>query len=191
MPVKPELLNYSVEDLATALLNHPKRGVMGKMTTPEFILGVTGQPSVAIECVITFRGRILLIYREDADFKDWHIPGGLLYKHENFIGGFSRIIRKKTGLLVEQPRCIGVCNYNDPSMDPRHFEGKKYPTHFVGLVYMAEAIVPQDWPQQLTAGELFHFTMLPSKTLKSHRKIIQMAKKAMGNPSFVGIEQEK
>jgi 8-oxo-dGTP diphosphatase len=82
-------------------------------------MGFPNTPALTVDCVIFGPdGRVLLIRRKNAPFKDtFALPGGFVDIGETVEAGCRREVREETGLDVSGLRLIGV--YSDPDRDPR------------------------------------------------------------------------
>ena len=73
---------------------------------------------VTVDVVIETPSGIVLIRRGREPFKGWWaIPGGIVEPHELVEDAAKREIHEETGLLIDEPRLLGV--YSKPDRDPR------------------------------------------------------------------------
>jgi 8-oxo-dGTP diphosphatase len=109
-------------------------------------------PPLATDCVIRDdEGRIVLIRRENAPFKDGYaLPGGFVEIGETVEAACRREVLEETGLAIGTLHLIGV--YSDPRRDPRgHTVSIAYTTLVPGVTQpragsdAAAALWVTDW----------------------------------------------
>jgi 8-oxo-dGTP diphosphatase len=75
-------------------------------------------PSLAVDIIIFFDNKLILIRREKEPFKDrFAIPGGFVEYGETVDNAALREAKEETGLEVKELTLFGV--YSNPDRDPR------------------------------------------------------------------------
>lgn len=85
------------------------------------------QPKLAVDCIISLDGRIVLVRRKNEPH-GWAIPGGFVDYGETLEQAVRREMREETGLELDRLRQFHA--YSDPARDPRW--------HCVSLVFTAQ-----------------------------------------------------
>ena len=85
-------------------------------------------PTLAVDALIIYNEKIVLIKRGDPPYKDqFALPGGLVEIGETVEAAIIREAKEETDLDIEIIRLFGV--YSDPARDPRG--------HTVSMVFIA------------------------------------------------------
>jgi len=105
-----------------------KAGVLGAAlcSVNEFVLEKK-YPLVAVDCIIEFKGGVVLLKRR-FEPKGWAIPGGLVDYGESLKKAVRRETIEETGLYLTELRQFRA--YSNPERDPRH--------HCVSIVFLAK-----------------------------------------------------
>ncbi len=75
-------------------------------------------PALTVDAVWIARGRVLLVRRRRAPFRDfWALPGGFVELRETVEEALARELREETGLVGRASGIVGV--YSGPDRDPR------------------------------------------------------------------------
>ena len=75
-------------------------------------------PALAVDGVLFFRGKVLLVRRDRPPFEgSWALPGGFVELGEPAERAVLRELREETGMRAEVDRLVGF--YSDPGRDPR------------------------------------------------------------------------
>ncbi len=83
-------------------------------------------PSVAVDAIVSFNKRILLIKRLKEPFKDrWAFPGGFVDYGESPLNAVIRELQEETSLQGHSPKLVGV--FGEPNRDPRQ--------HVISIAY--------------------------------------------------------
>jgi len=110
---------------------------MKKLSSEDFRSIIRNTPLVAIDLVVeNSEGNILLGKRENLPAKSyWFVPGGRIYKGENFQAAFQRILKDETGLgkNLENANFLGIFEHIYP--DENYFDDPDYGTHYIVIVY--------------------------------------------------------
>lgn len=85
------------------------------------------QPKLAVDCIVLFNSRVVLIYRKNEP-KGWALPGGFVQYGETVEQAVVREVKEETGLELDDLRQFHV--YSDPNRDPRW--------HCVSIVFVAK-----------------------------------------------------
>lgn len=122
-------------------------------------------PLLAVDAIIMYEGRLVLIKRKNPPYKDmFALPGGAVEIGETVEDATIREAKEETGLDIEIIQLLGV--YSDPKRDPRG--------HTVTISFIAKG------KGNLKAGSdaddigLFDFDDLPDLAF-DHDKIIEDA----------------
>ncbi len=107
---------------------------MAKLHLQDFIQVVRNAPLVAIDLIIENEdGEILLGYRKNNPAKNtWFVPGGRIFKNENFKTALVRIVKDEIG--VENLTCdYKICNVSDHMYDTCFLDDDPYhtKTHYI------------------------------------------------------------
>ncbi|MEM0202955.1 MAG: NUDIX hydrolase [Archaeoglobaceae archaeon] len=93
------------------------------------------RPTLAVDAIIPYNRKIVLIKRKNEPFKDFYaLPGGIVEYGETVENAVLREVEEETGLKGKIHSLVGV--YSDPNRDPRG--------HFVSICFI---VIP-------TGGEL-------------------------------------
>jgi len=87
------------------------------------------QPKLAVDCIIRFGDRVVLIRRRNEPL-GWALPGGFVEYGESVEDAVRREMREETGLELANLRQFHV--YSDPKRDPRG--------HCVSVVFSADGV---------------------------------------------------
>lgn len=124
-------------------------------------------PLLAVDAIIMYEGKLVLIKRKNSPFKDmFALPGGSVEIGETVENATIREAKEETDLDIEIIKLLGV--YSDPKRDPRG--------HTVTISFIANG------KGKLNAGSdagdigLFDFDDLPDLAF-DHSKIIKDARK--------------
>lgn len=128
---------------------------------PVFVALCGSVPMVAVDlAVMPDKDRVLLTYRKDDFYDNWHIPGSILRYKEKPEDAIRRVSRKELSLKIGKPYFIGCYN----NFDARGHE-------FV-LIYAAR---PVGKPK---IGEYFKLKNPPKNLIKEQRREVEYLKKA-------------
>lgn len=120
-------------------------------------------PSLAVDVLILFNDKLVLIKRGREPFKDlFALPGGFVEYGETVENAALREANEETGLDVKELSLLGV--YSDPNRDPRG--------HTVSVVFHGIGLgAPKAGDD---AKELFFFELnsVPDNLSFDHNKII-------------------
>ncbi len=87
-------------------------------TRPRAVSARYENPALTVDAVWLSRGRILLVRRRRAPFRDcWALPGGFVELRETVEEALERELREETGLSGRPVGIVGV--YSGPDRDPR------------------------------------------------------------------------
>lgn len=121
-------------------------------------------PSLAVDILILFNNKLVLIKRGKEPFKDsFAIPGGFVEYGETVESAAIREAKEETDLEVAELSLLGI--YSDPNRDPRG--------HTISIVFHSKGIgIPKAGSD---AKELFLFELdkVPDNLAFDHNKIIQ------------------
>lgn len=120
---------------------------MGKIVSIPIELGVFNED-----------GEILLIYRDDWEFRGWHLPGTVLRDNESVSDAIARLIRSEVGVDVTNPVSIGWFE-SGRDIHPTRHEISLLHTCFLKEGYSGK-------------GKFFSSTNLPEDTLEHHKTIV-------------------
>jgi hypothetical protein len=178
--------NFSIEELGEAMVRHPKLGVFGRMTFPEFILALCTSVTPNIELVIKNQNNeFLLTWRQDADFTGWHFPGSAInFDEVSIFDTCARVAQKEVGVAITNIQVAGIRNYS-PKENPRHFKDLLVPTHYFGIICLAELA-----PGQIPKDGRF-FGQMPGDLLDCHKKIFRMGLDFLKDPRPVILVEGK
>ncbi len=121
-------------------------------------------PSLAVDILILFNNKLVLIKRGNEPFKDsFAIPGGFVEYGETVENAAIREAKEETDLEVAELSLFGI--YSDPNRDPRG--------HTISIVFHGKGLgIPKAGSD---AKELFLFELdkVPDNLAFDHSKIIQ------------------
>lgn len=110
-------------------------------------------------------GKILMVYRDDFEFKGWHLPGTVLRDNKNVSGAITRLVRSEVGVNVSAPIPLGWLES----------ERDVHPTrHAVGLLHVC--LLEGEYAGK---GQFFDPENLPKDTLTHHKTIVAKMLKRM------------
>lgn len=93
--------------------------------------------------------RVLLTYRKDEFYDNWHIPGMILRHNEPVSDKLKNVAKKELGIRIKNVRFAGYTEY----WDVRHYG--------IGLLFVAQPV------GKSSDGEYFNLNKLPKKFLIS------------------------
>jgi 8-oxo-dGTP diphosphatase len=126
-------------------------------------------PSLAVDTVLLFQGKLVLIRRKNPPYKGFYaLPGGYVDIGESVESAAIRESKEETGLNMRILDLIGV--YSDPGRDPRG--------HVVSIAYLAEGSGETASGSDAASAEVFPLDSLPPLAF-DHRKIIEDAMRLM------------
>ncbi|MCX7757112.1 MAG: NUDIX hydrolase [candidate division WOR-3 bacterium] len=126
-------------------------------------------PKLAVDVIINYQGRIVLIERKNPPY-GWALPGGYVEYGETVEEAAQREVKEETGLSLNSLKQFHV--YSDPMRDPRG--------HTVSVVFVANAEGEFLAGDDAKAIGLFELNNLPLNLAFDHRKIIEDYKKSLG-----------
>lgn len=112
--------------------------------------------------VMPDKNHILLTYRKDDLYDNWHIPGSFLLYKELPASAANRVCRKELSLKIDKPRFVGWINEYDRC------------GHEIVLLYVARPI------GKPKVGEYFALNKIPKDLIKEQRQEIECLKKISG-----------
>lgn len=123
-------------------------------------------PLLAVDALIIYRGKIVLINRKNPPFEgSYALPGGFVEVGETVERAAVREAREETGLDIELIRLLGV--YSDPSRDPRG--------HTVSVCFLAAGKGKLKAGSDAKGIRLFSLNEIPALAF-DHNRIIENAK---------------
>lgn len=155
MQKKPVITQKEINTLVRLL---PK--LCWPLPYPVFVALCKSIPLVSIDLAIMPDPKhLLLTYRKDEFYDNWHIPGMILYHNESVITKLKRVAMNELDIGINNIRFVGYSEY----WDVRH--------NGIGLLFVAQPIgVPRD-------GEYFYINRLPKKFLCSQEPEIKLLRK--------------
>jgi len=121
-------------------------------------------PSLAVDIIILFDSKIVLIKRGRDPFKDsFAIPGGFVEYGEKVENAAIREAKEETGLDVTKLSLFGV--YSEPDRDPRG--------HTISIVFRGEGKGTPKAGDDAKELYLFDLDKIPDTLAFDHNKIIQ------------------
>lgn len=109
MDIKSKLTGTEIQDLVRLL-----EKVQLPAPYPVFIALCKSIPLIAIDlAVMPDNNHILLTYREDEYYKNWHIPGSILCYQETVEEAQKRVAEKELGMSLGDARFVSYFNYFD------------------------------------------------------------------------------
>jgi colanic acid biosynthesis protein WcaH len=132
---------------------------MTYLDDPSFRTVIRSTPLVAVDLILTDRGRILLGQRSNRPAKgSWFVPGGRIRKDETIDASIERIAAAETQLHITAAdvSLLGVYEHHDAD---NVFGEPGYGTHYVVLAYRAVLRPDADVQPDQQHGELrwWHF----------------------------------
>jgi 8-oxo-dGTP diphosphatase len=122
-------------------------------------------PLIAVDAIIIFDGKIVLIRRKNPPFQgQYALPGGFVDVGETVEQAVIREAKEETGLDIEIVILVGV--YSDPERDPRG--------HTVSIAYLAKGYGTLMNGSDAAAAELFAKDELPDLAF-DHARILRDA----------------
>ncbi len=120
-------------------------------------------PSLAVDIIIFFDNKLILIKRGREPFKDcFALPGGFVEYGETVENAAVREAKEETGLDVHQLSLLGV--YSKPNRDPRG--------HTVSVVYYGKGSGTPKAGDDAKEIFLFELNSIPNNLSFDHNKII-------------------
>ncbi len=121
-------------------------------------------PSLAVDIIIFFDNKLVLIKREREPFKDsFAIPGGFVEYGETVENAALREAKEETGLEVTKLTLFGV--YSEPNRDPRG--------HTISIVFHGEGKGTPKAGDDAKELFLFDLVKIPENLAFDHNKILQ------------------
>lgn len=155
MAMKSKLSNKEIKDLVRLL-----KKVRLPAPYPVFIALCKSVPMVAVNlAVMPDKNRILLTYRKDDFYDNWHIPGSILHYKELPADAINRVSQKELSLKISKPRFVGCLNEYDRR------------GHEIVLIYVARPL------GKLKVGEYFALDKIPKNLIKEQRQEVEYLKK--------------
>ena len=124
---------------------------------PVFVALCKSVPLISIDLAIMPDSKhLLLTYRKDEFYDNWHIPGMILRQNEPVHAKLKRVAMGELGIGTSNMRFAGYSEY----WDVRHYG--------IGLLFVAQPVgTPRD-------GEYFYINRLPKKFLCSQAPEIKL-----------------
>uniref|UniRef100_A0A7V3ZUB4 NUDIX hydrolase n=1 Tax=candidate division WOR-3 bacterium TaxID=2052148 RepID=A0A7V3ZUB4_UNCW3 len=119
------------------------------------------QPFLAVDCIINYKNKLLLIERKNYPF-GWALVGGFVEYGETTEQAIKREVKEEVGLRLKNLKLFNV--YSHPKRDPRG--------HCVSIVYTALGVGKIKVSSDAKNYGLFELTKLPSKMAFDHKKIL-------------------
>lgn len=123
------------------------------------------KPIVAVDALVVNHGKILLIKRRFAPFKNFYaLPGGFVKYGEKVEDALVREVKEETGVKIKVMSLFNV--YSEPKRDPR--------AHVISITFLARPIKGKPKPCKETV-EARWFSLVNALRLKlafDHRKIL-------------------
>ncbi|MDP3996374.1 MAG: NUDIX domain-containing protein [bacterium] len=114
-------------------------------------------------------GRILLHYREDEEFKGWHMPGTVVRDNEDVKGAIQRLL---TDELELEDNSSVTWPENHGWLEVKRKIGVR---HLISLLFSCRMVKDYGGP-----GDFFEVNRLPNDTLKHHRVLVKEILARMG-----------
>lgn len=108
------LSEAEIEELARLLRRLSESGQGApRLPAPVFyaLKGVVAQP--VVELLLRRDGAVLLTYREDANWRGWHLPGGFVGVGESLEAACSRLAKAELGIDVRLEGILGHMSWDD------------------------------------------------------------------------------
>lgn len=119
-------------------------------------------PLLAVDSIIFFEGRIVLIKRKNPPFQgSYALPGGFVEIGESTEDAAARESKEETGLEIDIVGLVGV--YSDPHRDPRG--------HVVSVCYLSEGSGKLASGSDAKSAEVLRLDNLPDLAFDHHRMI--------------------
>lgn len=154
----PKNYENEIEFLAVGLGNKESE-------IPRIRAGVSLNPSLAVNAIVTKGEKILLVKRKSEPFKGfWSLPGGFVEYGETVEEAVKREVKEETGLTVEPEKLIGV--YSEKNRHPGR--------HVVAICYLTK-IKEGNTSADLEENEevrFFSYNELPKNLAFDHNKMI-------------------
>jgi len=125
------------------------------------------QPFLAVDCIINYQGKILLIERKNYPY-GWALVGGFVEYGETTEKAIKREVKEEVGLRLKNLKLFGV--YSHPKRDPRG--------HCVSIVYAANGVGKIKVSSDAKNYGLFDINKLPKNLAFDHKKILMDYKKS-------------
>ncbi len=131
---------------------------------PVFVAMCKAVPMIAIDLAVIKDDRnILLTYRKDEFYDNWHIPGMILRNNDNVISRLKLVAKEELGIKIAKINFVGYYEYRDIR------------EYGISLLFSARpASLPID-------GKYFNIDKLPRKFLKTQIPEIRLLKKFYRN----------
>ncbi len=121
-------------------------------------------PSLAVDIIILFDGKIILIKRGKEPFKDFFaLPGGFVEYGESLEDAALRESNEETGLEIKNLSLLGV--YSKPDRDPRG--------HTVSVVFYGRGKGKPKAGDDAKEIFLFDIRQIPKNLAFDHNRIVQ------------------
>lgn len=127
-----------------------------------------GQPKLAVDIIIEFEGKIVLIRRKNPPY-GWALPGGFVEYGETVETAAVRETKEETGLRLLNLKQFFV--YSEPERDPRW--------HTISIVFKAKGIGKPKAADDACDIKLFTLDKLPNEVVFDHLKILEDYKKSI------------
>ncbi|MDE2001605.1 MAG: hypothetical protein KGI60_03535 [Patescibacteria group bacterium] len=143
------------KEIDTLVLLLPK--LRWPLPYPVFIALCKSVPVIPINlAIMPDSNHILLTYRKDQFYDNWHIPGMILRYGEKIRNRLRLVAKDELGMRIKNIRFVGYSEYRDAR------------EHGIGLLFMAQAIgSPSD-------GRYFPLDGLPEGFLSEQMKDINL-----------------
>lgn len=132
-------------------------------------------PTCPVElAVLDMCERIFLVYRDDGEFRGWHMPGSVILRGESQERKLQDLIAKEiepVGLTVNAPPVfVGVAEtLEGPDDQSEETEGRNPRGYAEALLFACRVrMAPPIY------GRFFHLDDIPQATLGHHRRMMKM-----------------
>lgn len=133
-------------------------------------MSIHKQPKLAVDIIIEYNGKIILIKRKNPPF-GWALPGGFVEYGETVENTAIREAKEETGLDLVGLKQFYV--YSSPDRDPRG--------HTVSIVFTAQGIGTAKAADDAQDIKLFSLDKLPKDICFDHQQILLDYKKSITN----------
>jgi ADP-ribose pyrophosphatase YjhB (NUDIX family) len=116
--------------------------------------------TVPVELYVANGEQVLLIYRDDHEYRGWHMPGTVIRDNESVDGAITRLLDSEVQAVVSKPESLGWTEV------PRELNGVR---HEISLLHFCRLQGPYTGP-----GRFFFANRLPADTLRHHKILIPM-----------------
>jgi len=119
--------------------------------------------SVPIELgVFNEDGHVMLIYRDDSEFKGWHLPGTVLRDNEDVPGAVIRLVKTEVRAEVSDPKPLGWLECKRDETPSRHAIALLHTCSLSGIY------------RNGSMKAFFDPDALPKDTLQHHKTVIRV-----------------